>query len=379
MANTLTVLVPTLIASMQRVLRQRGAIFNAFSRNFGAEPGALGQTLSLPRAAAVTAATVTPAATPPALPGDTTPTAESLILSQYKKGAFNLTGEDWKSIGANGPSFRVAMIDEAIAAVVNEAALYAWGVAEINCARAIGAAGTGPFASNPNNAALAWKTLFDYQAPSEGRVGIVSSTDYNAMLNLAQFQKMNEAPAGVDFATARIGQLADFLIQPDQALAGNHTAGSGASYLVNMGSGAAVGATSITVDGGSGTILAGDVVHFGTDTDNKYVVKTALAANVFVLHTGLVAAVANDATVTVQASHRANIFAHPDAFALGWRPPVTPPDGDAATMVQIITDPVTRLSMRLAYYPGYHAGQYEVSAIYGASRWRATSAAKIIG
>jgi len=55
------------------------------------------------------------------------------------------------------------------------------------------------------------------------------------------------------------------------------TTGTGSAYVVDNGSGYAVGEVSITLKTGSGTILAGDIVTFTGDA-NKYLVKTGIAA-----------------------------------------------------------------------------------------------------
>ena len=71
---------------------------------------------------------------------------------------------------------------------------------------------------------------------------------------------------------------------------------SASGYLVN--GALAEGATTIPVDGGTGTIPAGAKVTFGSDP-TVYVAATALASGSFALTEGLGAAVADDAAVAV--------------------------------------------------------------------------------
>jgi hypothetical protein len=63
----------------------------------------------------------------------------------------------------------------------------------------------------------------------------------------------------------------------------------------------AIGATTITVKTGSGTILAGDVITFGTDTVNKYVVTTGVnnGTSIVIGAPGLVKALAGNEAVTI--------------------------------------------------------------------------------
>lgn len=80
------------------------------------------------------------------------------------------------------------------------------------------------------------------------------------------------------------------------------TPGTGSGYLVNNSGGYTVGDTTIAVDTGSGTILAGDMVQFGTtETLDTYRVKTALSGGSFTIHApGLRASVADNASVYVR-------------------------------------------------------------------------------
>lgn len=373
MSNNLNVLIPFLVASFRRVLRQSGFILNAVDLDASNAAGALGQTINNPFTAAVSSYDITPANTPPALV-DTTPTQNPLILSQYKGARFHLTAEDWRAIAAAGPEFRSRMVDECFATLVHGVAAYAFNLLDVNAARAIGAQGTDPFASNPNAMVDGWKLLTDALAPDIDRVAALSTDEYAAASKLSQFQKLNEAPRGTDFAVGRLGMLSNFLTGYDQAV-GTHTAGDAASYQTN--GAAAIGALTVTVDTGSGTFLPGDVIHFGTVTGTKYVVKSA-TATVITLATPLVAAVADNTAVTVQASHRANFLVQRGAVALGIRPPGEAPDGDAADMVQIIADPITRIAFRLAHYKGYHAGQWEASILYGGAAMRPRHNVKLI-
>lgn len=75
--------------------------------------------------------------------------------------------------------------------------------------------------------------------------------------------------------------------------------GTGEGYLVNNGAGYGIGATSIAVDTGTGTMLVGDQIKFAGHA-TLYTVATALTAGVVVIAApGLVATVADNEAVTV--------------------------------------------------------------------------------
>lgn len=377
MPNNLAVLVPFVVGALQDVLRGTGFGFNLTTVDAQGTAAGKGQVINLPGTATLTSYDIIPSNTPPGLV-DTTPTAPTMTLSQQKGARFHLTGEDWQNLAAQGPNFRGKMVEEAIATVVGAISTYALGELNAAAGMAIGAQGTDMFASNPNSLVDAWQGLSDDFAPDMGRIAALSTLDYATAAKLAQFQKLNEAPRGTDFATARLGMLANFNVGYDQALGTTHTAGTGASYLVDNASGQAVGDTVITVDTGTGTLLAGDVIHFGSDTANKYVVAS-LSGTTLTLNRGLRVAVANNAAITKQATHRlVGLAVHPSAAILSVRPSADAPDGDQASIVTTVTDPITNVSMRLAYYPGYHAGQWEVSAVYGAKVRRSRLVRKLI-
>jgi hypothetical protein len=115
--------------------------------------------------------------------------------------------------------------------------------------------------------------------------------------------RVNEAGTDELLRRGMIAQLMGFGLH-DWAQVKAHTPGTGASYLINGAE--AVGQTTITVDTGSGTIVAGDVVTFA-GTAHKYIVKTALAAGDFVINNpGLLVAEADNDAVTVGAAYTAS-------------------------------------------------------------------------
>ena len=94
----------------------------------------------------------------------------------------------------------------------------------------------------------------------------------------------------------------------------SHIAGTGASYVAN--GAVAKGGKIITLDGGTGTVLAGDVVTFAGDT-NKYVVNEALSGGDIVLAgPGLQTALADDAAMTVGNAYTGNVAFHRRALEL---------------------------------------------------------------
>jgi hypothetical protein len=149
--------------------------------------------------------------------------------------------------------------------------------------------------------------------------------------------------------------------------------------LVNNASGYAIGATAITVDTGTGTILAGDVITFAGDT-NKYVVATALASNVVTLGAnGLRKAVADNAAITVTAASTRNVVFHRAALELAIRPPAMPNGGDAAVDAIVVQDPYSGLVFEVRAYKGFQKAMFNISAAWGYKLWKPEFAAVLLG
>lgn len=364
MANTLTPLVPFVVASFQRVLRQTGAFLGAINTDLDVTPVGKGQTIQLPESAAGSTYTVTPGATPPALV-DKTITAPTLALNQYKGERFHITGEDWRKMGMRGTDFRMGQIDAAIAALIHEASAYVTALVADSGAYAIGTAGTKPFASNDNVIQDLAFFLDTQLAPVDGRSLILEPRAYRNLFNLDDYKHRNLQPAGTDFASGVIKDADGLAIGWDQSITSQSGKGTEDGNYVTNGA-ASEGDTSIAVDTGTGTILAGAAISFAGG-DYKYIVASDYAggAGNITIQDGLLEDVADGVGLTVEAGVR-NIALHRDAVHMGIRPPAEVDGGDLADEVAIVTDPVTGLSMRLASYPGYHARQYEVSVLYDA-------------
>lgn len=369
-ANNLAVLVPTLISTIQETARNQGFLFNLVTRDQRLDAAAKGQTIDFPALPDVAAVDVTPGPTVPDTAGFTG-TKTSLTLSQQKAGRFNLDAEDERGLAELGPNYRFEALNLAVASVIDAACGHLQTVMEQGAGGAFGTPGTDPFASNPNILADIQKDLADDKSPDAGRLGVLSTLDYASASKLTQFQRLNEAPRGTDFAAGRLGMLSAFNIGYDQQVGVSHATTAAGGYLVNFGAGYAAGTTSIEVDTGTGSFAPGDVITIagnvlpGTATLAQMVVRS-FTGTTLVLTRGLRSAVADNAGITRIATHTASYLGHQSATYFTFRPSATLTGGDAATVDTVVRDPVTGLAMRLAYYPGYHRGIWEVSAVYGA-------------
>ncbi len=313
---------------------------------------------------------------------DQTVDNKTMTVDTYASVQIPWTGEDMKHVN-NGSGFETIYGDQvrqAMRAITNTIESAVWTTARAGASRAIGTAGTTPFASNHDVLADLRKILADNGCPMDGAVTLAMNTSAGAaMRKLTQLQKANEA-GGVELL--RQGTLLDLqgIMVKESAAPVSVTAGTGASYTTNT-AGYAVGATAITLITGTGTILAGDVVTFAGDT-NKYVVASGVTApGVLTLaEPGLRQAVAASAVaVTVGAAATANICTHRSAIELGIRPPAMPDGGDAAVDMMTVQDPHSGLVFEIAAYKGYMKSMFDVRCIYGTKAWKPQHIAQLLG
>lgn len=380
MANTLTNLIPDVYAALDVVSRELVGFIPACYRDSRADRVAYNQTLRVPVAPANGAGgDISPAMSLPSIANQTISNA-TIALSKQRYFPFSWSGEESYAMDA-GPgylSLKQAQIAQAIRAACNEIENdLATGVYK-SASRAYGTAGTTPFASDLSDTANLRKILDDNGAPLVDRSVIINTTAGAKLRTLAQLTKANEA---ADTSLLRQGTILDIhgMAIRESAQIGTVTKGTGASYLVNNASGYAVGDTAITLDTGSGTILAGDVITFAGDT-NKYVVKTALASNVVTIQApGLRQTLADNVAVTVGNNFAPNVGFSRNAVVLATRLPAIPMEGDMAIDREVVTDPRSGLSFEVAVYPGYRMNTYHLSVVWGWSVIKPEHTAILLG
>ena len=198
------------------------------------------------------------------------------------------------------------------------------------------------------------------------------------MRNLASLNQVNTSGSE---ALLRQGVLLDLqgVAMRESAPVVKHTKGTGTSYVVNNAATEVIGQTVITLDGGSGTMIAGDCVTFNGDA-NIYVVQTTLAGGNVVLNApGLIQAAANDAALTIGNTFTANVMFHQSALELAVRAPAVPGGDDAAIDAMMVQDPHSGLVFEVRVYKGYRKQMIEVAAAWGTKAWKSENMAILLG
>lgn len=385
MANTLTNILPTIYEGLDVVSRELVGFIPAVTRNSSAERAAKDQNITYPIVPAITAEDVTPGATP-ADSGDQTIGAATMTISKSRVAPIRWTGEEQRSLAvgdrAQGQNVMRDQFAQAFRVLVNEieadlANLYK------AASRAYGTAGTAPFgtAADFTDASNVFKILDDNGAPPTDRHLVLSTA---AMANLRGKQsvlfKVNESGTPETLRNGSVGRLMGFDIH-DSAQVKTHTKGTGASYQTNGSQ--ALAATTIAVDTGSGTIVAGDILTIanGTPADaNKYVVTTALSGgNVIIAAPGLLCSHVDNDAVAVGNAYAANLAFSRNAIHLVTRHPAMPDGGDDADDVVTVTDPVSGLSFQVAVYRQYRRVKYEIGLAWGVKAVKPEHMAILLG
>jgi hypothetical protein len=369
MANTITAVLPSLYAGLRQVSRELVGFIPNVQRNVSLERAAVGQTVSVPVVPAATGGNITPGSVPPD-DGDQTMTNIPIMIDKSKYSPVRWNGEEQLALGPDGVMYNMLLamqFAESMRWLVNQIEVDLAVRGATSASRAYGTAGTTPFGTAGDLTDLAGPNrILDQNGASQiGRTMIVNSDSrFNLEGKQSVLFKANEA--GTD-GLLRRREMLDLQGFGMGFSAGLKTVvkGTGSGYLVNNAAGYPIGATTIAVDTGTGTVLAGDIVTFAGDV-NKYVVKTALAGNQIVLQgPGLLQAVADNVAITVGNNYAPNIAFSPDGLVLAARAPALPDQGDSAEDRTTVTDTVSGLNFEVSLYKEYRRIRYEVAMAWG--------------
>lgn len=382
MANVLSALQPILFSAARVVPRELTGILGAVDRDFTDQGVAKGDSVKVSVAPTLTAQNVTPGQVF-TVGNDRTPTAVTLTLNQEQEVTWNLKPEEERSLMNAGVAqdMLAQTIQQGIRTLVNKVELYTYGIARAAASRAYGTPGTTPFgtAADLTDISNVLKILLDNGCSVDDDKSLVIDTF--AGLNLRGKQaglfRVNEAGTSDLLRQGVLGDLQSFKIR-ESAQVGPIAKGTGTLYTTTA-AGFAIGATSIPLITGSGTILAGDVVTFAGDT-NKYVVTTGIAApgTIVIQEPGLRVAIAAAATaLTVGNIATANIALRRNAIKAVIRPSLQPVGAIAEQMT--VSDPQTGLTFLLLRVPGNAITSWYMRIVYDAFAPNPYAIAQLLG
>lgn len=372
MANTYTEVIPKLLAQGLMALRENAVIPQLVNRAYESTAGRKGSTIDVPIPSALTAAAVTPGHAPTA-GQDSAPTSVPIPLDQWFEATFFLTDKEVLEVMEGTIPMQAS---EAVKAIGNNVDQYLLGLSA-GFAGAVGTAGTTPFTSPADTtyATDARKVLHQQLAPMDDRRFVLDPDAEAAALGIRAFQDASWAASSEVIKDAKLNRKLGFNWFMDQNVA-MHTAGGASGHIVN--GTMALGTKSLVVDGGSGTLNAGDVITIAGDT-TKYVVAAAFtgAAGTITLTKGLRAVPADNAVITYAGDHVANPVFHRDAIAFATRPLESSSFGLGNFRAE--TDPVTGLTLRLEIERQHKQTKFSYDILYGAAVVRPEFGVKLMG
>lgn len=383
MSNTLTNLIPTIYAAKDIVLRELAGFIPAVTLDASGETAAKDQTIRYPVVPALAAADIAPAATGPD-PSATTQGSDTMSISKVRSTTFFWEAEEQKGLGNLYGVILRDQFTQAMRTLVNEveadlAALY------VAASRAYGSAGTTPFDSTNklNFMAHLYKILADNGAPLSDLQLVINTTAGVALRSLVELWKANESGDNTLLRQGVLLPLMGFDVR-ESAQVKTHTKGAGTGYLVDLTAGYAIGSTTIHLDTGTGTILAGDVLtNTKTSRDtNKYVVKTGSSggeSDIVLAAPGNRVAWVNNDPVAIGNAYTANLAFSRSAIHLMMRQPAMPEGGDAADDVMAITDDRTGITFQVAMYRQRRRVAYEVGLAWGVKCVKPDAMAILLG
>lgn len=377
MANTLTKVIPQLLAQGLMALREFSIAPQLVNRAYESMAGPEGSTIDVPIPSAIQVQTVTPAATPPAT-ADISPTSVSIVLDQWKEAPFQLNDKELMEI-QRGTIPMVA--SEAVKALANNVDQYILNLASKFYGVA-GTAGTTPFGDGTTKDATKLRTVLNRQlAPLDNRSVIVDPEAEGSALNVRAFQDASWSGSVAALLAGQLNNKLGFRWWMDQNVR-THVAGTGDNHLVNNGAGYAAGSKSVVVDTGTGTILTGDIITFANHTQT-YVATADLAANTLTFEPGLLVAVPDNTAIIGPGStggvgtHVMNIGFHRDAIAFATRPLAA--SNHPGSLIESMTDPISGLTLRLEVTREHKRDRYSFDILYGAEVIRRELGARLLG
>jgi len=376
--NTLTSVVPTLLAQGMMALRENSVMPRLVNTNFENLAAEKMTTINVPVPSAIAIVQVAPSYVAPD-DAAVVPTSVPITLDQWWEAPFFLSDKDiMESFNGIIPM----QASEAIKTIANkiDSAILALGAQAYGVA---GTAGVTPFASDLSEITEARKVLNNQLAPLDDRRFVINADAEANALGLRAFQDMSFSGSAQGIVEGKINRKLGFDWYMDQNIP-SHTAGTVAtSWIAKTSTAQAINLkTIVTTTGGTAAMLAGDVITFSGQTQT-YVLTAAASRSgggdmSISIEPGLKVALAGDETITIKATHVVNLAFHRDAFAFASRPLADNIDG-LGNIIKSAVDPVSGLALRLEVSRQHKRTRFSYDVLYGLACVRPALACRVLG
>ena len=377
MANTITNVVPQIMAQGLKVLRENCIVPRLVNRDLEAKVADYGDTIDVPFVGLATAVTVTPAVAYSNT--DITASKVQVALSFWREATFTLSDKEIEEAISGLFPMRA---DATIKALGNSVDSFLLGLYKGVWA-AGGVAGTTPFASTVTAYLDARKWLNKYGAAVGDRRVVLNSDAESAAIGLPQFQQAQMRGDQGGIIEANIGRKlgADWYL--DQNVV-THSAGTGTAETTHLVVTAyAAGVSSIVVRGTALTgLVVGDLFTINGGAQQYVVNATCTATGTLMTITfqpSLAVAAVADQVVTYVATHVVNLLFQRDAIAWASRPMQRSNIAGLGSIFSTVVDPISGLALRLEVSRQYRQTTWAWDILGGGALVRPQLAARILG
>jgi hypothetical protein len=376
MSNTLTNVIPQLLAQGLLALREFSIMPRLVNRNYDLMASQHGATITIPIPSAVAVQSVVAAATP-ATNTQLSPTYASIEMSSWEEAPFTLSDKELMEAMTGTIPMQAS---EAIKALANKVdgdimTLYK---KVYGCA---GTAGTTPFASTIADATAVRKVLNNQLAALNDRRMVIDADAEANALSLQAFYDMSMSGSAQGLIEGQINRKLGFDWFMSQNVPSHLCGARGAtSYAINNAT-TTVGMTQCAIDTGTGDIHEGEIFTVAGDTQT-YTTLTGCTTTLLKFSPASKVAWANDAVVTFKgaanSTYSVNLGFHRDAFAFVTRPLADNTDG-LGNMIQAAVDPVSGLTLRLEVSREHRRTRFAYDILYGFACVRPELACRLLG
>ena len=365
MAGTLVTsnVVQTAVAMGLDALRQQVVLPKIVNRSYEDRIGPAarqGSTVNVAVPSAITTRSVTADVVPPAVTA-VTPTSVSITLDQWKEAPFAMSDQ---AISQVQRGLVPMQMSESVKSLSNTIDDYLWSL--IDSTGGVygytGTAGTTPFASNVSQYLDARAIANNQLMPMDNRFVILDADAEANALQLTAFLDASAAGSKETIVEGEIGYKLGARWAMSQNVSTHTETNSPSSWLVNDAS-VAVGDSTITVDGGSGAPVEGDVfVVAGSSA--TYQVSSA-TSTVITMTPAVQYAYADNAALTFKGSYVANLLLHRDLIGFAMAPLMETEQFQGGSMSATAVDEDSGLALRLEVTRQYKQYQWSFDALYG--------------
>ena len=379
MANTITEVLPKLLAQGLMALRQQSIMPRLVNRSLESLAAQRGAVINVPIPSAISARDITPAVTMNSNQ-DVSPTSVAVTLDFWKEASFHLSDSDLVSVMEGHIPMQAS---EAIKSLANAVDEYILGK-HVRFFGAVGTAGTTPFNASLTAAAQARTVLNKQLAPNDDRRAVVDPDAEEKLLLNTQVLQFDQRGDAQGIINGSIGRKLGFDWYMDQNIS---TYTPGTAWTTGWtfdGSNAAGVKTAAVVFTSSGTVKIGDIFYL-TSGGLGYVITantTAVTSTTMNIsfEPGLRYAVATAASLYIGAgttAYTVNLAFHRDAFAWASRP--LQDVMSLGAQFQSAVDPISGVALRLEVSRQYKQTTFSYDILGGANVVRREFGVKIKG